>query len=62
MKIKINPDKERADKIREEIVKNNGYCTCQVEKSENTKCLCSNFLSLPKIGWCFCHLYYKEEI
>lgn len=62
MKININPDKEQADKIREEIVKNDGYCTCQVEKSENTRCVCHNFLDSPEIGWCFCGLYYKEEI
>jgi len=62
MKIKINPDKEQVDKIREEIVKNDGYCTCQVEKSENTRCVCRNFLDSPEIGWCFCGLYYKEEI
>lgn len=51
MKIKVNPDR-----------KNGGYCTCQIEQNENTRCVCRNFLDNPEIGWCFCGLYYKEEI
>ena len=62
MKIKINSNKETVEKIREDINKNDGYCPCQIEKNNNTKCICHNFLDDPKIGWCFCGLYYKEEI
>lgn len=62
MKIKINSDKNAVEEIRESIAKNDGYCTCQINKNEDTKCVCRNFLNEPKIGWCFCGLYYKEEI
>ena len=62
MKIKVNPDRKKANKIREAIKKNGGYCICQIEKNNNTKCICQNFLDNPEIGRCFYGLYYKEEI
>lgn len=62
MKIKVNPDQEKAKKIKDAIQNNDGYCICQIEKNNNTKCICQNFLDNPEIGWCFCGLYYKEEI
>jgi ferredoxin-thioredoxin reductase catalytic subunit len=62
MKIKVNPDRKKAEKIREAIKKNDGYCICQIEQNKNTRCVCRNFLDSPEIGWCFCGLYYKEEI
>jgi hypothetical protein len=46
--------------IREAIKANDGYCCCQIEKSERTKCICQNFLEGPD-GWCHCGLYYKES-
>lgn len=62
MRISINTDKEKAKMIKESIVKNGGFCTCQLEKNEDTRCICRNFLNKTEIGWCFCGLYYKEEI
>ena len=61
MKITQNPNKEEASYIKEKIKENNGYCPCQFEKSENTKCICKNFLNQKKDGWCHCGLYYKES-
>ena len=61
MKIRTNPDKEEVKKIREEIAKNDGYCTCQVERNENTKCLCSNFLKSSKIGCAFVDFIIKKK-
>lgn len=40
MTIRLNPDKELCEKIREAIARNGGYCPCQLERSENTRCIC----------------------
>lgn len=60
MKIIQNSNKEEASYIKEKIKENNGYCPCQLEKNENTKCICKNFLNQEEDGWCHCGLYYKE--
>lgn len=61
MKITQNPNKEEADYIKEKIKENFGYCPCQLERNENTKCICQEFLDQPISGWCHCGLYYKEN-
>ena len=60
MKITQNPNKEEANYIKGKIKENDGYCPCQLEKNENTKCICKNFLNQEEDGWCHCGLYYKE--
>ena len=61
MKITENPNKEEVNYIKEKIKENDGYCTCQLEKNENTKCICKSFLNQKENGWCHCGLYYKED-
>lgn len=58
MKIEINPDKEKVLEIQSAIKLNEGYCPCQLEKTERTKCICLNFLE-SKDEWCHCGLYRK---
>ncbi len=60
IKIKTNPNlnKQEQDKIRESIKENGGYCPCQIDKNENTKCICNNFLN-GKEKECHCGLYIK---
>lgn len=60
MKIIINPDKEIVVKIKDLIKKNNGYCPCVLEKNEDTKCMCKDFLE-QEIGECHCGLYIRIE-
>ena len=60
MKIKVNPDKEYAAKIREALKENGGYCPCSLIKNEDTKCMCKEFREM-KSGMCHCGLYIKEE-
>ena len=60
MKIDVTPDKEEAKRIRRAIKENNGYCPCQLEKSERTKCICLNFLESDD-EWCHCGLYHKTK-
>ena len=61
MKITQNPNKEEVNYIKGKIKENDGYCPCQLEKNENTKCICKNFLNQKENGWCHCGLYYKED-
>ena len=58
--IKLNSDKEKVSKIRKALDKNDGYCPCQIIKSQDTKCMCKDFLDERKSGYCCCGLYYKE--
>lgn len=60
MKITLNNDENEVKKIKEAIRNNQGYCPCQIEKNENTKCMCKNFLNQKESGWCHCGLYYKN--
>jgi len=53
-------DKERAEKIRAKIKENDGYCPCKLEKTEDTKCICKEFLE-QGVGECHCGLYIKES-
>ena len=53
-------DKERAEKIRAKIKENDGYCPCKLEKTEDTKCICREFLE-QGVGECHCGLYIKES-
>lgn len=57
--IKQNPDADFANEIRRSLKKNNGYCPCKIEKTEDTKCLCKEFREMES-GMCHCGLYIKE--
>lgn len=61
MKIKVNPDKEKAERIRKLVKENDGYCPCSLVKNEDTKCPCKEFLESQELGECHCGLYVKEE-
>jgi len=65
MEIKLNPNKELVDKIKEGIKKKNGHCPCRLEMTEDTKCMCKEFreqIDDPNFeGYCHCMLYYKSR-
>ena len=60
MKITTNPDKELVKTIREKLKANDGYCPCVLIKSDETKCMCKDFLEQTEEGYCHCQLYYKK--
>ena len=64
MKIKLNPDQEIVNTIREELKRTGGYCPCRRERTEATKCMCQEFkdqIADPDFeGYCHCMLYYKS--
>ena len=61
MTIKIKEDKAFVNKMLKAIRDNDGYCPCRIQKTEDTKCLCKEFLGMEE-GTCHCGLYtkYKE--
>ena len=60
MKIKVNPDKELAELVRQKLKENQGDCPCRREKNEDTKCMCKEFLAQSE-GECHCGLYIKVK-
>jgi ferredoxin-thioredoxin reductase catalytic subunit len=58
MKITVNTDKELVTLIREKLKANDGYCPCRLTKSDDTKCICKDFLEQDE-GVCHCGLYIK---
>ena len=64
MKIKLNPDQEIVNTIREGLKRTGGSCPCRRERTEATKCMCQEFkdqIADPNFeGYCHCMLYYKS--
>jgi len=68
MKIKLNPDQEIVNTIREGLKRTGGYCPCRRERTEATKCMCQEFkdqiadpgvkakLFCPEIAGLFCRI------
>ena len=65
MAIRLNDDKELVARIREGLKMKDGYCPCRLEKTEDNKCICTEFkaqIADPDFkGYCHCMLYYKEK-
>ncbi len=65
MKIKLNPDNELVEAIKEGLKKKDSYCPCKLQKTEDNKCMCKEFrdqIANPDFeGFCHCMLYYKEK-
>ena len=64
MKIKLNPDQEIVNTIREGLKRTGGDCPCRVERTEENRCMCQEFkdqIADPNFeGYCHCMLYYKS--
>ena len=60
MKIKLNPDQEIVQTVREGLKRTGGYCPCRMERTEETKCMCKEFREMAS-GTCHCGLYTKTE-
>ena len=44
MSIQLNEDAQVVAMIREGLQKKDGYCPCRLEQTEDTKCICKEFL------------------
>ncbi len=65
MPIKLNPDKNTVERLRNVMKQNGGYCPCRLQKTPENKCMCKEFrdqIADPDFtGYCHCQLYYKEK-
>lgn len=59
LRIRVNPDKDFVEEMREKLAENNGYCPCKLLKIDDTKCMCKEFRDQATEGYCHCGLYYK---
>lgn len=62
LKIFENENFKLTQKIKLAIEKNSGYCPCKLEKIEENKCPCSEFVKSKSPGFCHCTLFYKKEV
>ena len=58
MKIRLNPDKEEAERILRAVKENDGYCPCRLLRIPENKCICQEFKEQEE-GYCHCGLYLK---
>ena len=60
MRITVCENKEHVAMIRKKLKDNDGYCPCRLIKTEDTKCMCKEFLEQEE-GECHCGLYIKVK-
>jgi len=53
----LNPDLEVRTKIVNEVIANDGYCPCMIERNEDTKCPCKPRRENIE---CICGLYVRK--
>ena len=65
MAVKLNPDTEIVNSIKQGLKETGGYCPCRMERTEKFKCICEEFknqIADPEFeGYCHCMLYYKSK-
>ena len=64
MAVRFNEDKEMVAAIQEGLKRTGGYCPCRLERTEDNKCICTEFrqqINDPNFHcYCHCMLYYKD--
>ena len=62
--VKLNPDREMVQVVKDGLKMTGGYCPCRRERTEEYKCICEEFkaqIADPTFeGFCHCMLYYKS--
>lgn len=53
--VRLNPDKEIVNMVRNALKKSGGFCPCRIG---SVPCPCDKFKNLEK-GFCNCELYEK---
>ena len=62
LKVVLTDNEEVKQKIREGLKRTGGYCPCELEHNQDTKCMCKNFREQTEQGYCHCGLYRKVEV
>ena len=57
--VKPHPNSEIFLEVTNAVKSNDGYCCCEIEKNENTKCMCRNFREQEEGGFCHCGRFFK---
>ena len=60
MEIFYNENEQLVKGIKAALKRNEGYCPCVPNRTEDTKCICKEFREQKQSGYCHCKLYYKE--
>lgn len=65
MAVRFNENEEVVKTVKEGLKQTGGYCPCRLERTEDTKCICTEFREQMKDpdfeGYCHCMLYYKSK-
>ena len=65
MKVRYNENAEIVRTVKEGLKRTGGYCPCVLRRTEDTKCMCTEFREQIKDpdfeGYCHCQLYYKSK-
>ena len=63
--VKLNSDEKVVAAVREGLKRTGGYCPCRRQRTEDYKCICTEFreqIADPDFeGFCHCMLYYKSK-
>lgn len=62
LKMRVNPDADKAKRVIKALRENDGYCPCELHKTPSTKCMCKAFREQVTPGPCHCGLYVKEVL
>ena len=57
--VKPNPNVDMFKTVSDAVKQNNNYCCCEIEKTEDTKCMCKNFREQEESGFCHCGRFLK---
>ena len=64
MRIRVNPNKQVVEAVRDALEMTGGYCPCALVRNKDTKCMCKKFREQIKLGIageCHCGLYEGVE-
>ena len=65
MAVRLNENEEIVKTIKEGLKRTGGYCPCRLERTDDTKCVCTEFKNQKKnplfTGYYHYMLYYKDN-
>lgn len=59
LKVKPHPNSEIFQEVTNAVKDNDGYCCCEIEKNEDTECMCKKFREQESSGFCHCGRFFK---
>ena len=59
LKVYKNTDTETYERVSAAVKENQGYCPCELQKTAETKCPCTNFRNSTIANVCHCGRFFK---